>query len=37
VAKPDRESKEIEIFGVQGIPAHVLAAHYGEGMAVFLL
>ncbi|WVZ65868.1 hypothetical protein U9M48_015164 [Paspalum notatum var. saurae] len=29
-AKPDRESTEIEIFGMQGIPAHVLAAHYGE-------
>ncbi|KAL6844557.1 hypothetical protein ACP4OV_025216 [Aristida adscensionis] len=29
-AKPDRESTEIEIFGMQGIPADVLAAHYGE-------
>nr|CAB3454252.1 unnamed protein product [Digitaria exilis] len=29
-AKPDRESTDIEIFGMQGIPAHVLAAHYGE-------
>lgn len=36
-AKPDRESTDIEIFGMQGIPAHVLAAHYGEGMAVSLL
>jgi hypothetical protein len=36
-AKPDRESTEIEIFGMQGIPAHVLAAHYGEGMAISLL
>ncbi|KAJ0980837.1 hypothetical protein J5N97_009092 [Dioscorea zingiberensis] len=29
-AKPDRESTEIEIFGMQGIPPEVLAAHYGE-------
>ncbi|GJM99541.1 hypothetical protein PR202_ga16650 [Eleusine coracana subsp. coracana] len=29
-AKPGRESTEIEIFGMQGIPADVLAAHYGE-------
>ncbi|XP_042478816.1 protein SUPPRESSOR OF FRI 4-like isoform X2 [Macadamia integrifolia] len=29
-AKPDRESTEIEIFGMQGIPPDVLAAHYGE-------
>ncbi|XP_059656989.1 protein SUPPRESSOR OF FRI 4-like isoform X2 [Cornus florida] len=29
-AKPDRESTEIEIYGMQGIPADVLAAHYGE-------
>jgi hypothetical protein len=36
-AKPDRESTDIEIFGMQGIPAHVLAAHYGEGMSVSLL
>lgn len=36
-AKPDRESTEIEIFGMQGIPAHVLAAHYGEGTAIDLL
>jgi len=36
-AKPDRESTDIEIFGMQGIPAHVLAAHYGEGMTVSLL
>jgi hypothetical protein len=34
---PDRESTDIEIFGMQGIPAHVLAAHYGEGMTVSLL
>ncbi|OVA15702.1 zinc finger protein [Macleaya cordata] len=29
-AKPDRESTEIEIFGMQGIPPEILAAHYGE-------
>ncbi|KAK1325035.1 hypothetical protein QJS10_CPA01g00643 [Acorus calamus] len=29
-AKPDRESTDIEIFGMQGIPPDVLAAHYGE-------
>ncbi|KQJ91486.1 protein SUPPRESSOR OF FRI 4 [Brachypodium distachyon] len=29
-AKPERDSTEIEIFGMQGIPADVLAAHYGE-------
>ncbi|KAK9285049.1 hypothetical protein L1049_024233 [Liquidambar formosana] len=29
-AKPERESTEIEIFGMQGIPPDVLAAHYGE-------
>ncbi|XP_077253449.1 zinc finger (C2H2 type) family protein [Tasmannia lanceolata] len=29
-AKPDRESIEIEIFGMQGIPPEVLAAHYGD-------
>ncbi|KAK9156165.1 hypothetical protein Sjap_003645 [Stephania japonica] len=29
-AKPERESTEIEIFGMQGIPPEVLAAHYGE-------
>ncbi|XP_064987602.1 protein SUPPRESSOR OF FRI 4-like isoform X1 [Musa acuminata AAA Group] len=29
-AKPDRESTEIEIYGMQGIPPHILAAHYGE-------
>lgn len=29
-AKPGRESTEIEIYGMQGIPADVLAAHYGE-------
>lgn len=29
-AKPDRESTEIEIFGMQGIPPDVLAAHYGD-------
>ncbi|KAJ4975179.1 hypothetical protein NE237_000285 [Protea cynaroides] len=29
-AKPDRESTEIEIFGMQGIPPDILAAHYGE-------
>jgi hypothetical protein len=31
VAKTDRESTEIEIFRMQGIRAHVLAVHYGEG------
>ncbi|KAG0455042.1 hypothetical protein HPP92_024334 [Vanilla planifolia] len=29
-SKSGRESTEIEIFGMQGIPADVLAAHYGE-------
>ncbi|KAF8411293.1 hypothetical protein HHK36_003840 [Tetracentron sinense] len=29
-AKPDRESTEIEIFGMQGIPPDVLATHYGD-------
>ncbi|KAF3779449.1 SUPPRESSOR OF FRI 4 protein [Nymphaea thermarum] len=29
-AKPGRESTEIEIYGMQGIPADVLAAHYGD-------
>ncbi|XP_077244415.1 protein SUPPRESSOR OF FRI 4-like [Tasmannia lanceolata] len=29
-AKPDRESTEIEIFGMQGIPPEVLASHYGD-------
>lgn len=33
-AKPDRESTEIEIFGMQGIPPEILAAHYGEGWSV---
>jgi hypothetical protein len=38
-AKPGRESTEIDIFGMQGIPADVLAAHYGEGttLATFIL
>ncbi|XP_038712118.1 protein SUPPRESSOR OF FRI 4 [Tripterygium wilfordii] len=29
-SKPGRESTDIEIYGMQGIPEHVLAAHYGE-------
>ncbi|RVW42639.1 Protein suppressor of FRI 4 [Vitis vinifera] len=29
-ANPGRESTEIEIFGMQGIPDDILAAHYGE-------
>ncbi|XVE67572.1 hypothetical protein DITRI_Ditri08aG0171200 [Diplodiscus trichospermus] len=29
-AKPGRDSTEIEIYGMQGIPPDVLAAHYGE-------
>lgn len=29
-AKPGRESTEIEIYGMQGIPPDVLAAHYGD-------
>lgn len=29
-AKPERESTEIEIFGMQGVPPQILAAHYGE-------
>ena len=30
-AKLGRESTDIEIFGMQGIPPEILAAHYGEG------
>ncbi|XP_019078173.1 protein SUPPRESSOR OF FRI 4 isoform X3 [Vitis vinifera] len=29
-AKPGRESTEIEIYGMEGIPHEILAAHYGE-------
>ncbi|KAH0772103.1 hypothetical protein KY290_016084, partial [Solanum tuberosum] len=29
-AKPGRESTDIEVYGMQGIPSDVLAAHYGE-------
>lgn len=29
-AKTGRESTDIEIYGMQGIPPDVLAAHYGE-------
>ncbi|XP_022847906.1 protein SUPPRESSOR OF FRI 4-like isoform X2 [Olea europaea var. sylvestris] len=29
-AKPGRESTDIEIYGMQGIPPDVLATHYGE-------
>ncbi|KAL8152071.1 hypothetical protein V2J09_021879 [Rumex salicifolius] len=29
-SKPERESTEIEIYGMQGIPPEVLSAHYGE-------
>lgn len=29
-AKSDRESTELEIFGMQGIPAEILAAHDGS-------
>ncbi|XP_038882778.1 protein SUPPRESSOR OF FRI 4-like isoform X2 [Benincasa hispida] len=29
-AKPGREATDIEIYGMQGIPPDVLAAHYGE-------
>eukprot|EP00246_Nothoceros_aenigmaticus_P009923 TRINITY_DN259_c0_g1_i1.p1 TRINITY_DN259_c0_g1~~TRINITY_DN259_c0_g1_i1.p1 ORF type:complete len:120 (-),score=17.99 TRINITY_DN259_c0_g1_i1:230-589(-) len=29
-AKPDRESTELEIFGMQGIPPEILAAHDGS-------
>nr|XP_023883395.1 protein SUPPRESSOR OF FRI 4-like [Quercus suber] len=29
-AKPGRETTDIEIYGMQGIPPDVLAAHYGE-------
>ncbi|GAB2282496.1 hypothetical protein Dimus_017039 [Dionaea muscipula] len=29
-AKSERESTEIEIYGMQGIPADILAAHYGD-------
>lgn len=35
-AKPGRESTEIEIYGMQGIPPDALAAHYGEeGMVLW--
>ncbi|KAF8412667.1 hypothetical protein HHK36_000635 [Tetracentron sinense] len=34
-AKPERESTEIEIFGMQGIPPDILAAHYGEQVGSF--
>jgi len=37
-AKPGRESTEIEIYGMQGIPPDVLAAHYGdEGHTILCL
>ncbi|KAK4360864.1 hypothetical protein RND71_019816 [Anisodus tanguticus] len=29
-AKPGRESTDIEVYGMQGIPPDVLAAHYGD-------
>jgi len=29
-AKDGRDSTDIEIYGMQGIPPHVLTAHYGE-------
>ncbi|KAF7808516.1 protein SUPPRESSOR OF FRI 4 isoform X1 [Senna tora] len=29
-AKPGRDTTEIEIYGMQGIPPDILAAHYGE-------
>jgi hypothetical protein len=29
-AKPGRESTDIEIYGMQGIPPDVLASHYGD-------
>nr|AIN75616.1 SUPPRESSOR OF FRI4 [Dimocarpus longan] len=29
-AKPGRESTDIEIYGMQGIPPDILAAHYGD-------
>lgn len=29
-AKPEREATDIEIYGMQGIPPDILAAHYGE-------
>ncbi|GAA0159748.1 DNA metabolism protein [Lithospermum erythrorhizon] len=29
-AKPGRESTDIEIYGMQGIPADILASHYGD-------
>ncbi|KAI4357456.1 hypothetical protein L6164_001404 [Bauhinia variegata] len=29
-AKPGRESTDIDIYGMQGIPPNILAAHYGE-------
>lgn len=31
-AKEGRESTDIEIYGMQGIPAEAMAAHYGEGL-----
>lgn len=34
-AKEGRESTDIEIYGMEGIPPDALAAHYGEeGMAI---
>ena len=30
IAKTGRESTDIEIYGMQGIPSDVLATHYGE-------
>ena len=29
-AKPERESTELEIFGMEGIPPEILAAHEGD-------
>lgn len=34
-AKPGRESTEIEIYGMEGIPHDILAAHYGEEGGTF--
>lgn len=31
-AKEGRESTDIEIYGMQGIPADAMTAHYGEGL-----
>ncbi|XP_075073859.1 uncharacterized protein LOC107819835 isoform X1 [Nicotiana tabacum] len=36
-AKASRESTDIEVYGMQGIPPDVLAAHYGEEIQALLI